>query len=165
MCVVETQHAASLKGYPTSKMNSNSIWKRIGDKDKKLLRYYTWLVRIPFLFSALWSIGVGLYLLLTPQTIVEQVAVSTPGSTETSEEIVRQVSWYQVQGLWGVIVLVVVFTQRMIAAAITSLLAVGLVYLAGLSIGPLYLPALLGVVVGWAFLGFARLTGERKEKP
>ena len=157
-------------------MNSNSIWKRIGDKDKKLLRYYTWLVRIPFLFSALWSIGVGLYLLLTPQTIIEQVAVSTPGSTETSEEIVRQVSWYQVQGLWGVIVLVVfavlfiligifVFTQRLIAAAITSLLAVGLVYLAGLSIGPLYLPALLGVVVGWAFLGFARLTGERKEKP
>lgn len=132
------------------------------------MRYYTWFVRIPFLFSALWSIGVSLYLLLTPQTILEQVAVSTPGSTETGEVIVRQVSWYQVQGLWGVIVLAVfamlfvligifVFRQRLDAAAITSLLAVVLTFLAGLSIGPLYLPAVLGVVVGWALLGLGRL--------
>lgn len=141
------------------------------------MRYFTWLVRIPFLFSALWSIGVGLYLLLTPQIILEQVAVSTPGGTEASGEIIRQeVSWYQVQGLWGVIVLVIfamlfiligifVVRQRLIAAAITSLLAVILVFLAGLSIGPLYLPAVLGVAVGWAISGLTRLLGGKENTP
>jgi len=141
------------------------------------MRYNTWLVRIPFLFSALWSIGVGLYVMLTPQTILEQVAVITPGDAETGEEIItRQVSWYQVQGPWGVIVLVIfallfsltgffVLRKRFLAAAVTSVLALLLSYLAGLSVGPLYLPAVLGVVVGWAILGLTRLLGAKENTP
>lgn len=141
------------------------------------MRYNSWLVRIPFLFSALWSIGVGLYVLFTPQTILEQVAVITPGDPETGEEIItRQVSWYQVQGPWGVIVLVIfallfslagffVLRKRFLAAGVTSVLVLLLSYLAGLSIGPLYLPAVLGVVVGWAFLGLTRLLGAKGNTP
>lgn len=140
-------------------------------------RLYEWIVRIPFLFSALWSIGVALYVLLTPQIITQQIAVITPGGSETGEEIItRQVPWYRVQGLWGVTVLIIfallfiaivifVLRKRLLAAAVTSFLAAVLTFLAGFSIGPLYLPALLAVGLGWALLGLGRLISSKEYTP
>ena len=71
------------------------------------------LYRIPFLLAAMWAVGAGIYLLLSPTVI--QVIVVRPASSwttladgsQTIEELSRQSSWYEVQGVWGVIVLLI----------------------------------------------------------
>jgi uncharacterized membrane protein YdbT with pleckstrin-like domain len=70
--------------------------------------------------------------------------------------------------MWGVIVLVVfallfsivafLALKRMyLALAAASILAVVLTFLAGFSIGPMYLPAVLGLLLAWIVLGIARI--------
>jgi hypothetical protein len=89
------------------------------------------------------------------------------------EEVTRPASWYEVQGLWGVIILLIfvllffsvaflAFKEKYIALAVTSFLAVTLTFLAGLSIGPVYLPAALAVLAGGLLLGLARIFRSRK---
>ncbi len=121
-----------------------------------------------FAFAAIWAIGAGLYLLLTPQTIYEITAQSTANGSQAVEETVKQVSWYAVQGAWGVIVLVLfallfsivaflAFKRMYLALAAASILAIVLTFLAGFSIGPMYLPAVLVILLAWIVLGIARL--------
>lgn len=120
------------------------------------------------MFAALWSIGASLYLLLTPIPVREIIAGSASTGSESVEQVTRQVSWYEAQGLWGVLVLII-FTllfssigvlatrARYVSLAIFSLLATALTFLAGFSIGPLYFPAVLAVVAGWILLGLGKL--------
>ena len=126
------------------------------------------LYRIPFWLGAIWAIGAGIYLLLSPTVIQEIVATSNTDGSQTIEEFSRQVSWYEVQGVWGIMVLLVfallysstallAMRNRIIALAIASSLALMLTYLAGFSIGLLYIPALLMVTVGWLTLGFTKI--------
>ena len=126
------------------------------------------LYRIPFLFAAVWATGAGIYLILSPTVIQEIVATTSADGGQTIEELSRQVSWYEAQGVWGVIVLlifallysstaVLVLRNRFVALAVASSLAVILTFLAGFSIGPLYIPALLAVVVGWLTLGLVKI--------
>ena len=63
--------------------------------------------RTLLLAAGLWSIAAGIYLLLTPITVQEITVSATAGGAQTTEQITRQVSWYHVQGLWGVFILVV----------------------------------------------------------
>ncbi len=132
------------------------------------MKYINKLDLYLFAFAAIWSIGASVYLLLSPLTIHEITATSTANGSEAAEEITRQVSWYAVQGIWGVIILVLfavlfstvaflAFKRMYIALAAASILAVVLTFLAGLSIGPLYLPAVIAVVLGWIVLGIARI--------
>jgi hypothetical protein len=115
-----------------------------------------------------WLIAAGIYLLLTPMTVQEITASATAGGAQTTEQITRQVSWYHVQGLWGVFVLIVfaalyasisLFARRshLVAAALASLAAITLTFLAGFSIGPFYLPATLAVLLGWLAMVIGRL--------
>jgi len=126
------------------------------------------LYRIPFLLAAIWAIGAGIYLLLSPTVIQEIVATSSADGSQTIEELSRQVSWYEVQGVWGVIVLLIfallysstallAMRSRIVALAIASSLALMLTVLAGFSIGFLYIPALLMVVAGWLAFGLTKI--------
>ena len=130
------------------------------------------LYRIPFLLSAIWAIGAGIYLLLSPTVIQEFVATTSADGSQTIEELSRQVSWYEVQGVWGVIVLLIfallysstaylASRNRLVALAIASSLALMLTVLAGFSIGFLYIPAMLMVVVGWLILGLAKIVRRK----
>ena len=132
------------------------------------------LYRIPFLFAAIWAIGSGIYLLLSPTRIQEIVATTTADGSRTIVELSRQASWYEVQGVWGVIVLLIfallyssiaflALRNRLVALVIASSLALLLAVLAGFSIGPLYIPALLTVVVGWLTLGLAKIVQRKRQ--
>ena len=132
------------------------------------------LYRVPFLFAAVWAIGAGIYLLLSPTTIQEIVATTSTDGSQTIEELSRQVSFYEVQGVWGVIVLLIfallysstaylALRNRLVALAIASSLALTLTVLAGFSIGLLYFPALLTVVVGWLTLGLVKLVRRKRQ--
>lgn len=138
------------------------------------MRFPRNLERAPFVFSAGWSVGASLYLLLRPMTIVEEIAQAASTGAQSFEQVERQVSWFQVQGAWGVFILLVfalmfsgiwVFATRARYGilAVLSIFAVALTLLAGFSIGPLYLPAVAGVMLGWVFLGAGRLFGSARE--
>ena len=133
-----------------------------------VMKYLNKLDLYLFAFAAFWSIGASLYLLLSPVTIYGITATSTTNGSDAAEEFTRQVSWYAVQGMWGVIVLVVfallfsivaflAFKRMYLALAAASILAVVLTFLAGFSIGPIYLPAVLGLLLAWIVLGIARV--------
>jgi len=124
--------------------------------------------RTLLLAAGLWSIAAGIYLLLTPLTVQEITASATAGGAQTTEQITRQVSWYHVHGLWGVFILIVfaaLYTafgllahrNHLVAAALASLAVTTLTFLAGLSIGPFYLPATLAVLLGSLAMGIGRL--------
>ena len=132
------------------------------------------LYRIPFLFAAIWAIGAGIYLLLSPTTIQEVVVTTSADGSQTIEEFSGQVSFYEVQGVSGVFVLLIfallysstaylALRNRLIALAIASSVAIMLTVLAGFSIGLLYIPALLTVVVGWLTLGLVKLVRRKRQ--
>ena len=132
------------------------------------------LYRIPFLLAAIWAIGAGIYLLLSPMVIQEFVATTSADGSRTIEELSRQVSWYEVQGVWGVRVLLIfallysstallASRKRLVALAIASSLALILTALAGFSIGLLYIPALLMVVIGWLTLVLAKIVRRNRQ--
>ncbi|KPK07501.1 MAG: hypothetical protein AMJ56_13265 [Anaerolineae bacterium SG8_19] len=140
------------------------------------MKFFNRLALILFGFAALWAIGGSIYLLATPTTIHEIKFESGDNGSEFVEEITRQASWYEVQGLWGVIVLFVfallffsvalfAFKRRYISLAITSFLAVILTFLAGLSIGPIYLLAVFAVLAGWLVLGITWIFRSRQQTP
>jgi hypothetical protein len=120
--------------------------------------------RFLLIFSAVWAVGASALILLTPQTIHGQVATQENGEPQTVTEFTRQLSWYQVQGLWGVIVLVIfaglyagaaVFLLRgkFAFGLIFAVLSLGLTLLAGFSVGLYYMPAGLALLVGMGLLG------------
>ncbi len=127
--------------------------------------------QIPFVIAGLWSFGASLFLLASPMTIHGMTGADDgPGVVE----FVRQASFYEIQGLWGVFVLLIfafVFAltglfavrDRTVGLAATSLLAVTLTCLALFSIGAAYLPAAFAVLAGWLVLGFTKLTSVREE--
>jgi hypothetical protein len=124
--------------------------------------------RIAFIGSAVWSVGVSTYLLLSPLTIYEQRATGSADGSQVVEEFTRQASWVEVQGLWGVAVLILFASLFVLIALLAlkdhtlallgvSLLATILVLLAGFSIGLYYLPAVAAVILGWIGMGIQRL--------
>ncbi len=132
------------------------------------------LYRIPFLFATIWAIGASIYLLLSPTTIQEVIATSSADGSQTIEELSRQVSFYEVQGVSGVIALFIfallysstaylAWRNRLVALALASSLAIMLTLLAGFSIGLLYIPALLTVAVGWLALGLVKLVRRKRQ--
>lgn len=124
--------------------------------------------RIAFMGSAVWSVGASMYLLMSPLTIHEVRATATRDGPQVAEEITRQATWYQVQGLWGVAVLaifaslfvtiaILAVKERYLALLTVSLLATALVVLSGFTIGMFYLPAVVAVLLGWFGIGIRKL--------
>jgi hypothetical protein len=128
-----------------------------------------------FILSALWALTAGFIILLRPLTVNEQVAQQVAGSSGSTETVTRQVSWFAVQGVWGIVVLLL-FTlifavgafasirDRSLLLAAASLTALALTYLSGFSIGMYYLPSAAAVVLGWVIvtIGLLRDTARKK---
>ncbi|MGA9533718.1 MAG: hypothetical protein WBR18_13455 [Anaerolineales bacterium] len=127
-------------------------------------------VTILLWIAACLAVVATLYILVAPVQLHEITAVSgeNPSPQQSS---VRYVSWYQVQGVWGVTfvsllgglyLLTAVFSQRgrNWASLGTGVVTIVLTLLASLSVGPLYFPATLITLLAGA-AGFAVRLRER----
>ncbi len=134
-----------------------------------------WVKRILFILAALWAILASLYIIFVPMTTQEIVVISADGS-QTEERTIRQISWYKAQGWWGIIIVVIfafiysavgllAYFDHLPGLAIVSLFALVLTLLAALSIGGAYAPSLLGVILGWLFLGIERILSRKRSSP
>lgn len=128
-------------------------------------RFLRNLTSTVFLFAALSSLAAGGWLLFTPYSVQTVTATSGPAGAAAMTESIEQVSFFQVQGAWGVFVLLVFAllyssgflffrSGRSWLAALGSVLALALTALAGLSLGPAYLPAAVAVMTGLASILF-----------
>ena len=106
-----------------------------------------------------WAVGASLYIFFSPVTISGVRGTVRRDLSEVVEVFTRQQSWYETQGLWGVIVLVifggfyllalrVAWRGKYRALAIMGVVAVALSIVSGFSIGAAYLPAALGLFIG-----------------
>ncbi len=110
--------------------------------------------------AAAWAMGASLYIFFSP---VSGRGVRTTGIVGAPNAVVEtfttEQSWYEAQGLWGVVVLVIfagfyllavrlAWRSRYIALAILSVVAIALSIITGFSVGGIYLPAALGLFVG-----------------
>lgn len=122
---------------------------------------------LAFVLAGLWALGASAYRILTPLEIHEIEAVSEGGGGQAVQEQVRLASWYQVQGLWGLVV-PLGFTLLFAAlaycvlrgwyrlAAVFTGIAMVSIYLTGFSLGLMYLPGLAAVLLGWLIMGLLR---------
>jgi hypothetical protein len=113
--------------------------------------------------AAAWAVGASLTIFFSPVSISGVTATLRRDSSEVVEVFTRQQSWYQAQGLWGVLVLVIIsgfyllalrvaWRGRYRALMVMGVVAVALSIVTGFSIGAAYLPAALGLFTG-ALLG------------
>ena len=116
--------------------------------------------------AASWAVGVSLYILFSPVNVSGVTATLRRNADEVVEVFTRQQSWYEVQGLWGVMVLVIFCAFYLLAVRVAwqgnykSLMVMGFVgvalsILSGFSIGAAYLPAALGLLFGAVVLRLA----------
>jgi len=119
------------------------------------------------------AILASLYILVTPVNVQIITASAVSGGSEIARETNLQQSWYQVQCPWGVIVLMVFsslfswgyYLARKEAYTRLGGLNLGLLsitYLAGFSIGPRYLPAVLFLLLGTGLLIISRNRTEAR---
>lgn len=118
--------------------------------------------------AASWAVGGSLYIFSSPISVHGVTGLMLRDSSTVVDTFTRDQSWYEAQGLWGVLWLVVfsglyllavrvAWRGNYIALAIMSLLAVALSIVTGFSIGRVYLPAALGLLIGASML----LSSER----
>jgi len=119
------------------------------------------------LFAALWAVGASLFIFLIPQTITIESATPVPDGTGIGERFTEQQSWYQAQGLWGSLVLVLfagfyllayrsALKANYTALALMSLVGIALTIITGFSIGLFYFPAAAGLLLGMLLMVFTR---------
>ena len=106
-----------------------------------------------------WAVGASLYIFFSPVTISGVRGTVRRDLSEVVEVFTRQQSWYEAQGLWGVIVLVifcgfyllalrVAWRGKFKALSVMGVVAVALSIVTGFSIGAAYFPAALGLLIG-----------------
>ena len=123
--------------------------------------------KLAVLLATFWAIGVSVYLFFSPITIHGITATAVSNGSGSVEHFTLQQSWYQVQGLWGSLVLVLVAgfyglglylawrtAYRMLG--VLSVIALMFSYVAGFSIGLLYVPSAVGLTLGTALLWLSR---------
>ena len=109
--------------------------------------------------AATWAVGASLYIFSSPVSVHGVTGLMLRDSSTVVEVFTREQSWYEAQGLWGVLWLVffsglyllavrVAWRGNHIALAIMSVTAVALSIVTGFSIGGAYLPAALGLFIG-----------------
>jgi predicted membrane chloride channel (bestrophin family) len=127
-----------------------------------LHQVHTLLVRGGELIVALaatWAVGASLYIFSSPISVHGVTDVMLRDSSTVVTAFTREQSWYEAQGLWGILWLVffsglyllaawVAWSGNHIALAIMSVTAVALSIVTGFSIGGAYLPAALGLFIG-----------------
>lgn len=128
--------------------------------------------KILFVAAALWSLLAGAWLAATPGTVVQESAISAArpqGEAGAERDVtVEQVSFYEMQGPWGIAILgifaalyggagVMAWREWMAPALVSAALAMVLTVLAGFSVGPAYAPGLFALILGLILLGISRL--------
>ncbi len=109
--------------------------------------------------AATWAIGASLYIFSSPVSVHGVTDIMLRDSSTAVEAFSREQSWYEAQGLWGTLWLVlfsglcflavrVAWRGNHIALAIMSVTAVALSIVTGFSIGTVYLPAALSLFIG-----------------
>ena len=109
--------------------------------------------------AATWAVGASLYIFSSPVSVHGVTDLIFRDSSTVVEVFSREQSWYEAQGLWGILSLVffsglyllavrVAWRGNHIALAIMSVTAVALSIVTGFSIGGAYLPAALGLFIG-----------------
>ena len=109
--------------------------------------------------AAAWAVGASLYIFFSPVTISGVTGTLRRDLSEVVEVFTRQQSWYEAQGLWGVLVLVifsgfyllalrVAWRGQYRALTVMGVVAIALSIVTGFSIGAAYLPAALGLFIG-----------------
>ena len=105
------------------------------------------------------AVGASLYIFSTPVSVHGVTDLMFRDSSTVVEDFSREQSWYEAQGLWGILWLVffsglyllavrVAWKGNHIALAILSVTAVALSIVTGFSIGGAYLPSALGLFIG-----------------
>ena len=121
--------------------------------------------------AAVWAVGASLYIFFSPVTVSGVSSTMLRDSSVVVEVFTRQQSWYEAQGLWGVMVLVifsgfyllalrVAWRGKYGALAVMGVVAVALSIVTGFSIGAAYIPAALGLFVGALVLLSSRSGGR-----
>jgi len=122
--------------------------------------------------AATWALGASLYIFFSPVSVHGVSSVMLRDSTIVLEDFAREQSWYEAQGLWGVLWLVifsglyllamrVAWRGNIKALAIVSAIAIVLSIVTGFSIGGAYLPAALGLLIGTVTFILSRLWREQ----
>ena len=116
--------------------------------------------RVVVAIAAAWAMGASLYIFFSPVSGRGVRTTAIVGAPNAVVEIfTTEQSWYEAQGLWGVVVLVIfagfyllavrlAWRSRYIALAILSVVAIALSIITGFSVGGIYLPAALALFVG-----------------
>ena len=122
-------------------------------------RYLDPLVKALFALAAAWSVIAGLWIAFTPQTVHSITATQQGADPAATLETTAKVSWYQVQGVWGIAILLIfaalyslpaifMWRGKRLPSGVLTVLALVLTFLAGFSIGGFYLPAALIALLG-----------------
>ena len=109
--------------------------------------------------AATWAVGASVYIFSSPVSVQGKREFMLRDSSTVVEAFTRDQSWYQAQGLWGILWLIffsglyllavrVAWKGNHIALASTSMMAVALSIVTGFSIGGAYLPAALSLFIG-----------------
>lgn len=122
-------------------------------------------------FAGAWAVGIGIWMIAIPLRVSEQIALSESGSSLGQVFNEYQVSFYSVQGVWGIFILVLFallygssawlyIRSRHGLASATGSAALILTYLAGFSIGPAYLPAALATLAALILIALRYLNPQ-----
>ena len=122
--------------------------------------------------STLWAIGASFYILFAPISGQGVTLRRNSGEPLSFVDTTTEQSWYEAQGLWGVFVLVIfaglyllavrmAWKSNYVALAILSVIAVALSIITGFSVGGIYMPAALGLLLGTLMIFSSKLLRSR----
>ena len=131
------------------------------------------LNKFVLILAGLCAAAASLYIAFVPQSVTSLTARSSGGETLV-EEMTHQVSWYSIQGWWGIFILTLFAalytsnayfgaTQRWKLFAIGTPIVLILTYLASFSIGVYYLPAAIFTVIGGIVLLLERAVRKHEQ--
>ena len=122
--------------------------------------------------AASWAVGASIYIFSSPVSVRGVTDLMLRDTSTVVEAFAQEQSWYEAQGLWGILWLVVfsglyllavrvAWRGNHIALAIVSVTAVALSIVTGFSIGGVYLPAALGLLIGTLMFFSSKLPRSR----
>ena len=125
--------------------------------------------------AAVLAVLASLYIFFLPLQVSSLTATSVSSAPEVVEETTTQATWFQVQGWWGIFILLLFATlfclayylariQAVTWLGILSIALAMLSYLSGFSIGLYYLPAVLLLIIGTGTITFSKLTQRSANK-
>ncbi len=122
--------------------------------------------------AATWAVGASLYIFSLPLSVHGVTGTMMRNSGTVVEAVTKEQSWYEAQGLWGILWLVLFSALYLVAVQVAwrgshagllsiSVIAVALSVVTGFSIGGAYLPAGLALCIASVMLLSSKLVRAR----